>query len=103
MQRLLITLGAIFMLAACGPKEIGAECQGGVSRNDCVDGLICTLARSPSTPPPEDPNGERSYCRTICDVDGVCEPGFECRQVVGSMTRSCQPTDGPAPTGDGGP
>ncbi len=94
MRRLMITLGALLLLAACdGDGNVGDECQGGAAENDCVEGTICTIARSSSATPPSDPNNERFYCRTICDVEADCEPGFECRQAAGTMYRSCQPAE----------
>ena len=98
MRRLLITFGALTLLVACGPKDVGSECQGGASENDCVEGALCTLARSETPSPPDNPNNERFYCRTICEIDANCEAGFECRQAAGTMTRTCQPDDDPTMT-----
>lgn len=101
MRRLMITLFAVLLLAACeGNGSVGDECQGGAAENDCVEGAICTVARSASVEPPAEPNaGERFYCRTICDLDVDCEAGFECRQAAGTMYRSCQPSDAPGDAG----
>ena len=102
MRRLLITLGAIFMLAACtSTGEVGSECQGGAAENDCVEGAVCTLARAESTMIPDEPNNERYFCRSVCDGDESCPTGFECRRAAGTMARTCQPTD-TAPSTDGG-
>ncbi|MCB9591418.1 MAG: hypothetical protein H6719_01690 [Sandaracinaceae bacterium] len=95
MRRLIITLGALLMLAACDSTgSLGDECQGGAATNDCVEGTQCTLARSATAAPPTDPNvGERFYCRTICDIEANCPDGFECRTAAGTMVRTCQPRD----------
>ena len=105
-MRLLITLGAILMMSACGSPGLGDECQGGVTNTDCPMGTFCTLARSTSVTPPPEPNNEHSFCRTICDSNSDCEGGMECRRASGSMNRTCQPTtspvDGSMSTSDGG-
>ncbi|HJL19764.1 MAG TPA: hypothetical protein RMH99_29140 [Sandaracinaceae bacterium LLY-WYZ-13_1] len=94
MRRLLITMAALVTLAACGPGEIGQECQGAAIEEDCVDGAICTPTRSETAEPLDDPNSEIYVCRQICEVQADCtEPGMECRRVVGSMVSSCQPDD----------
>lgn len=93
MRRLLITLGALTLLIACGPKDVGSECLGGAAENDCVEGAVCTLARSETPAPPDEPNNERFYCRTTCDTVANCESGFECLQAAGTMHRTCQPDD----------
>jgi len=103
MRRLLLILGVLGLLAACdGEKGVGDECVGGTASNDCVEGAFCTLARSESVPPPEDPNNERYVCRTICDTNGDCADGLECRRATGSMTRTCQPDDDSVPAADAG-
>ena len=96
MRRLLLILGVLGLLAACdGDKSVGTECFGGTADSDCVEGAFCTLARSESVAPPDDPNNERFYCRAICDTNSDCSDGFECRQATGSMIRTCQPDSDP--------
>ena len=102
MRRLLIILGALSLLAACGEKDVGADCSGGAAMNDCVDGAVCTAERSATTAPPESPNGDRFVCRTICDIDANCSDGFDCRVASGTMYRTCQPTDDALPGADAG-
>ncbi|MBX3271535.1 MAG: hypothetical protein KF729_14815 [Sandaracinaceae bacterium] len=91
MRRLMLTLGAVVLLAACGPGEVGDRCEGGPAQNDCVDGAVCTPDRTVSVEPPEDPNDDLYFCRALCDLEANCPEGFECRQAAGTMFRSCQP------------
>ena len=102
MRRLLISLSALTLFVACGAHEVGAECQGGAADNDCVESAVCTPAPSVTPEPPEGPNGDKLYCRAICDIDEVCPVGFECRQAAGTMARTCQPSDGMMTAPDAG-
>jgi len=92
MQRLLISLGAL-CLVACTSGAVGSRCHGGAATNDCAEGAICTLERSEFVEPPTNPSNEQFFCRTICDVEANCEIGFSCRQAAGTMYRSCQPDE----------
>ncbi len=104
MRRLLITFGAVLMLAACtSPHDVGSQCHGGAVENDCVDGSFCTLARAESAAIPDNPNNEQFFCRALCDGDANCPTGFECRRASGTMQRTCQPSTATAPgSTDGG-
>lgn len=90
MRRLLIALGALFLLA-CGPGEVGDECQGGSGMNDCVDGALCTQMPAEDLEPPSTPNNLQYFCRTTCDSDLTCEAGFNCLRAEGTMFSTCQP------------
>ena len=90
MRRLLIALGALFLLA-CGPGEIGDECQGGSAMNDCVDDALCTQMPAEDLEPPENPNNLQFFCRAICDSNIPCEAGFTCQRAEGTMLSTCQP------------
>ncbi len=92
MRRLVITLGALFVLVACGPGEIGDECQGGAATNDCVDGAFCTQMPDESLEPVDRPNSGIYVCRAVCDSNSQCEDGFVCLRAEGSMVSTCQPT-----------
>jgi hypothetical protein len=83
-------LGAALALGACGPGEVGQDCQDSVA-NDCVDGAICTPDATMGPEAPNPPNADRFTCRPICDVEAGCADGFVCRSVLGSMSSSCQP------------
>lgn len=92
MRRLLIALFALTLLAACGPKEIGSDCQGGSAENDCVEGALCTHDISEDPNPPDPPNAERFTCRAVCEIEADCEAGFACRRAEGTMFSTCQPS-----------
>lgn len=103
MRVLWILFAALCALAGCNSGEIGSRCSGGPTEEGvCVEGAVCAMDRDPNEAPPDPPNGVPSYCRQRCDTEADCtEPGFECRGVVGSMVRACQPSDDD-PTPDAG-
>lgn len=103
MRVLWITFAALGALAGCNSGAVGSACSGGPTEEGvCVEGAVCAPDQDPSVPPPDPPNAVPSYCRATCDSEADCtEPGFECRVVVGSMARACQPTDDPATTDAG--
>lgn len=90
MRRLLIALGALLLLA-CGPGEIGDECEGASAMNDCVDGAFCTQQPAEDLEPPDNPNNLRYFCRAVCDSEAACGDGFNCLRAEGSMLSTCQP------------
>lgn len=96
MRRLWITLAALGALAGCDSGAIGSTCSGGPTETGlCVEGAICAPARSETADPTPAPNGNLSYCRTICDTNADCadQPGFQCREVATSSQHACQPAD----------
>jgi hypothetical protein len=66
-------------VAACGGADIGEECDGVGSEDDCVGGAICTNS------------GDTAVCREICDDHPDCPVGHSCNGVSGTSTKSCQP------------
>lgn len=76
---LLTSVLALFLLA-CGGQDIGQECEGAGSEDDCVSGAICT-----------NESGDRNVCREICEVQEDCPAGLNCNGVTGSSAKSCQP------------
>lgn len=91
MRALLITLTTLLLLVACGPGELGQDCQGGPAENDCVDGALCTAEPADEHEVPESPT-TRHVCRAICDNNADCtEEGFVCLRAEGTMLSACQP------------
>lgn len=104
MRRLWITLAALGALAGCDSGAIGSTCSGAPNEDGlCVEGAVCTPARSATTTPPPTPNADTAFCRKICDTQSDCADtaGYECREVPGSMLRACQPQDDPSSTDAG--
>lgn len=79
MKRTLLGIVAL-ALVGCGTADVGEECDGAGSTDDCVDGAICT-------------NGsDLNVCRVICEEDSDCnEPAEGCNGVTSSSIKSCQP------------
>jgi hypothetical protein len=107
MRVLWILFASLILLVGCNTGEIGTACSGGATEAGlCVEGAVCASDADPGEAPPDPPNAIPSFCRAICDTSFDCtEPGFECREVVGSMVRACQPEDDdttPIPAADGG-
>jgi hypothetical protein len=105
MRVLWIPFASLILLVGCESGAVGAACAGGPTEEGvCVEGAVCALDVDPGEAPPDPPNAVPSFCRATCDSGADCtEPGFECREVVGSMIRACQPEDdGTAPAGDAG-
>jgi len=69
----------ITLAIACGAAEIGEECDKAGSRDECVDGAVCT----------NESDGAR--CRRICEDDMECSATQSCNGVSGSNIKSCQP------------
>ena len=64
----------------CGTADIGEECDGAGSTDDCVDGAICTN------------ESDKNVCRVICEDDMDCNADTEsCNGVTSSNIKSCQP------------
>ncbi len=105
MRVLWITFVALGLLAGCNSGQIGEPCTGGpAEEGHCVEGAVCARDLETTEAPPDPPNAVPSFCRAVCDTQADCtEPGFECRGVVGSMIRACQPSDdGEGPEADAG-
>lgn len=75
-----IVLGVLLGLVGCGGADIGEECDSAGSRDECVDGAICTNEEA-----------DVNRCRRLCDTDEDCETGESCNGVSGSSDKSCQP------------
>ena len=94
MRRIFVMIAAAALglsAMACGPGEVGQNCAGAATEDNCVDGAICTPDRSDSTEPTSSPNGDTATCRTICESNLQCDGDMTCRRVSGSMLSSCQP------------
>lgn len=104
MRVLSIPFVALILLVGCHTGEIGTACSGAATEEGlCVEGAVCAMDLDPGEAPPDPPNAVSSFCRAICDTDFDCtEAGFQCREVVGTMVRACQPANGATPGGDGG-
>lgn len=66
-------------LSACGGQDIGQECEGPGSEDDCASGAICTN------------ESDVNVCREICVVQEDCPAPLNCNGVSGTSTKSCQP------------
>lgn len=79
MTKPLLTPVLALFLFACGGQDVGQECEGPGSEDDCVSGAICTNESS------------MNVCREICEVQEDCPMPLNCNGVTGSGTKSCQP------------
>lgn len=70
---------SLFSLTACGTADVGEECDGAGSTDDCVDGAICTN------------ENDKNVCRVICVDDTNCAGTEACNGVTGTPVKSCQP------------
>jgi hypothetical protein len=75
---LFIASGVLFALG-CGDAEIGEECEGVGSTEDCEDGAICTNEET------------GAVCRALCADTTQCPPAHTCNGVSGTNLKSCQP------------
>ena len=73
-------MAATLLTTHCGGADIGEDCEGVGSSDDCVSGAICT-----------NEEGDAQRCRDICDDDLDCPDAHGCNGVSGSSTKSCQP------------
>lgn len=72
---------ALTILAlGCASAEIGDTCDTSGSKDECVDGAICTQI-----------SGGSNVCRKSCTADTDCESTEQCNGVSGASTKSCQP------------
>ncbi|MBI5508102.1 MAG: hypothetical protein HY903_05055 [Deltaproteobacteria bacterium] len=79
-----ILLVSFAVLSLCAPgcggaAEIGEKCDQSGSRDECVDGAICTNGTS------------GSFCRKVCAAQTDCSATEACNGVSGSSEKSCQP------------
>jgi len=71
---LLLTLAS---LTACGPAELGEECESTGSTDECVDGAIC------------DTEDDAAVCLRLCEEDADCGSGYQCTGVSGDNRKAC--------------
>ena len=74
----LFVTGIPFALG-CGASDVGEECDGVGSSDDCEDGAICTN------------EGTGAVCRWLCKETVDCPAGHSCNGVAGTNLKSCQP------------
>jgi hypothetical protein len=60
--------------------DIGDECDKSGSKDECVDGAICTQISDGT-----------NACRKSCTDDTECGANEQCNGVSGANTKSCQP------------
>ena len=76
-----LTLLALASLPiGCASSEIGDSCDTSGSKDECVDGAICTQI-----------SGGSAICRKSCTADSECGANEQCNGVSGANTKSCQP------------
>ena len=63
----------------CGRAEIGEECDGVGSTDDCDEGAICTNEEG------------RGICRQLCTETVQCPAAHTCNGIAGTNLKSCQP------------
>ena len=79
-MRILTTLAVLAAVAfGCATAEIGDECETSGSKDECVDGAICSPVAGANT------------CRKICTDQAQCAATESCLGVAGSNEKSCQP------------
>lgn len=82
------------LLPACGPVGVGGECHYVGDTNGCVEGALCTPARSEPVSMGQDPTWDTAICRVICNMPSDCPVGEECRAVAGfEWHTTCQPIE----------
>lgn len=74
MMKMLPMLALLVVAAACGPGELGVECEAQNDGNPCAEGLLCI----PTQREQPDANGDLkcvdngAFCSVTCDGDGDC-------------------------------
>jgi hypothetical protein len=72
---------ALAPLAGCsGAGEVGEACDKSNSRDECVDGAVCTNEAD-----------HTNRCRVLCERQEDCKPGTSCNGISGGSNKSCQP------------
>jgi hypothetical protein len=74
-----ILLLGTFSSIGCGRAEIGEECDGIGSTDDCDEGAICTNEEG------------RGICRLLCTETVQCPAAHTCNGISGTNFKSCQP------------
>ncbi len=74
---LAVLMLALTSLAACGPAEIGEECESTGSTDECVEGAIC------------DTEDDAAVCLELCEEDVDCGSGYQCTGVSGGNRKAC--------------
>lgn len=77
--KITVLLSTLGLLACNSPSEIGEECEDSGSKDECVDGGICTK------------ESDGTFCRVLCSEKVDCAATESCSGVSGSNLKSCQP------------
>jgi len=76
-----LALVAFAPLAGCsGAGEVGEACDKSNSRDECVDGAVCTNEAD-----------DTNRCRVLCTKQADCKAETSCNGISGGSNKSCQP------------